>query len=78
MLYELNVTDVVSGPVDEKDTSPETGEGSTSTPGQNDADMLTALQSHPFVVIQERSTGSFKEYIIHRLEEPKMADIKRY
>jgi hypothetical protein len=78
VLYEMNVTDVVSGPVEEKDNSAETGEDSSSTDSKNDADMLTALQSHPFVVIQERSTGSFNEYIIHRLEEPKMADIKRY
>ena len=78
VLYELNVTDVVSGPVREEEASDESGASSSSTDtGQNDADMLTALQVHPFVVIQERSTGSFKEYIIHRLEEPKMADIKR-
>jgi hypothetical protein len=65
-VYETTLTD-----------NGENGESSSSTPSVSDADMLTALQVYPFVVIQDRATGAFEEYIIHRLEEPKMADIKR-
>jgi hypothetical protein len=39
--------------------------------------MTQALQIYDFVVIQDRATGAFKEYIIDRKEDPKNADIKR-
>lgn len=39
--------------------------------------MTQSLQIYPFVVIQDRATGEFKDYIIDRKEEPKNADIKR-
>ncbi len=39
--------------------------------------MTQSLQIYPFVVIQDRVTGEFKDYIIDRKEDPKNADIKR-
>ena len=39
--------------------------------------MTQSLQIYPFVVIQDRATGAFKDYVIDRKEEPKNADIKR-
>jgi hypothetical protein len=39
--------------------------------------MTQSLQIYPFVVIQDRATGVFKDYIIDRQEDPKNADIKR-
>jgi hypothetical protein len=78
--WALNVSDTRSGNLE--------ADGAATEPGQNqheqvhhnrtDDHMMTqALQVYPFVIIQDRITGDFKDYIIDLKEDPRNADIKR-